>query len=124
MNTNSNKTEVTLFAAAASVVSAVSLMLIVGAFGAPKQTVTYRDMNLSSPTGVIELSQRLHAAARQVCFADSDLGVDQATIQRAQHCADEAEGRAVARVNVPALTAYYAMSSDRAPARLIASTSK
>jgi UrcA family protein len=56
MNTNSNKTEVTLFAAAASVVSAVSLMLIVGAFGAPKQTVTYRDMNLSSPTGVIELS--------------------------------------------------------------------
>jgi UrcA family protein len=117
------KTETSLFAAGAAVMSLASVFLIASAFAVPKETVKFRDLNVSNPPGVIALSQRIHVAAQRVCFADSIWGTDEAT-QRAKDCANEAEARAVAQVNVPALTAYYKMNVDHAPTRLIASLAK
>jgi UrcA family protein len=123
MNSMTNRTETTLFAAGAAVVSLACILLAASGFVVPPATVDLRDLNLNSPTGVIALSERIHAAAQRVCFVGS-LGADEATTRRAQNCAGEAEARAVAHVNIPALTAYYEMSTDRPAGRLIASLQK
>jgi UrcA family protein len=71
----------------------------------PKQTVKFQDLNINSPTGAAALYQRLHAAAQRVCFAGWDK--EPLKVQRAEACANEAESRAVSRLNVAELTAYY-----------------
>jgi len=71
--------------------------------------VKFQDLNIDSPAGAAALYQRLHAAAQHVCFAEWDR--DPAKVQRAETCANEAESRAVSRLNVPELTAYYQIKS-------------
>jgi UrcA family protein len=124
MNSIANKTQSTLFAAGAAVISLASIFATASAFVVPPATVKIRDLNVNTPMGVIALSQRLHAAAQRVCFVDSNLGADEDTMRRAKNCANEAEARAVTHVNVAALTAYYQMNADRPAATLIASLQK
>lgn len=123
MNTITNRIETALFATGAAVMSLACILLATSAFFVPPASVNLRDLNLNSPSGVITLSERIHTAAQRVCFVDS-VGADEATMRRARDCATEAEARAVTRVNVPALTAYFAMNNARTPARLIASLQK
>ena len=71
----------------------------------PKETVSFKDLNIDSRAGAAILYQRLHAAARHVCFTEWDR--DPVRMQQAEICANEAESRAVSHLNVAELTAYY-----------------
>jgi UrcA family protein len=97
-----------LTACAAVVMSSMCAFLVAIAF-IPKQTVKFQDLNINSPAGAAALYQRLHAAAQHVCFAEWDK--DAVQVQRAEACANEAESRAVSRLNVAELTAYYQVKS-------------
>jgi UrcA family protein len=91
-------------ACTAAVMSVLCTLLVAIAF-IPKETVSFKDLNIDSPAGAAALYQRLHAAARHVCFAEWDR--EPAKMQQAEVCANEAESRAVSQLNVVELTAYY-----------------
>lgn len=91
-------------ACTAAVMSALCTLIVAIAF-IPKETVNFKDLNIDSAAGAAVLYQRLHAAARHVCFAEWERGP--AKMQQAEACADEAESRAVSQLNVVELTAYY-----------------
>jgi|ERR1022692_1995404 UrcA family protein len=97
-----------LSACTAAVMSLTCIFVVALAF-IPKETVKFQDLNIDSPAGAAALYQRLHAAARHVCFAEWDK--DPVKVQRADSCANEAESRAVSRLNVAELTAYYQVKS-------------
>jgi UrcA family protein len=97
-------------ACAAAVMSLLCTFVVAIAF-IPKETVKFQDLNIDSPAGAAILYQRLHAAARHVCFAEWDK--DPVKVQRAETCANEAESRAVSQLNVAALTAYYQIKSGQ-----------
>ena len=84
--------------------------------GQPRsETVKFSDLNVNSPSGVEALFGRIHAAANRVC-AESDpilrLG--------AASCAKNAETRAIAKLDLPQLTAYYQMKTGVTTQQLIA----
>ncbi|MGA2710773.1 MAG: UrcA family protein [Steroidobacteraceae bacterium] len=91
-------------ACTATVMSLTCIFVVALAF-IPKETVKFQDLNIDSPAGAAALYQRLHAAARHVCFAEWDKNPEK--VQRAEACANEAESRTVSRLNVAELTAYY-----------------
>ncbi len=69
------------------------------------ETVKFQDLNVSTPAGVEALYSRIHAAAKRVCSAPDW------EWYRELPCAKEAEATAIAKVNVPALTAFYRMKT-------------
>lgn len=71
----------------------------------PQRTVRFADLNLTSPSGVVVLYQRIRSAARAVCepLVLSDLQWQ----AKGQRCTHEAIQRAVYEVNAPLLTGYY-----------------
>jgi UrcA family protein len=72
-------------------------------------TVSYRDLDLSTPAGARTLYARIQSAARQVCgYEEADL-IEQ-SIWRS--CYDSAVSDAVGKVNSPLLTAVH---TGRAP---------
>jgi UrcA family protein len=74
------------------------------------ETVKFQDLNVNTPAGVEVLYRRIHSAARRVCEPPS--GWPQLVGSAA--CTRDAEARAVAKVNLPSLTAYYqAKTGDR-----------
>jgi len=73
------------------------------------QTVKFQDLNITTPAGVAALYQRIHSAAGRVCSEDGVRGLDVAA--RVKTCAEEAEFRAVADLNLPGLTAYYQLKT-------------
>jgi UrcA family protein len=78
-------------------------------------TVRYTDLNLERPADVARLYGRIRVAAQSICGApDVDLSnwVDTAW----QRCVDDAIGRAVARVDRPALSAYHQRQLGLSPA--------
>jgi UrcA family protein len=83
-----------------------------------KETVKFQELNVDTPAGVTALYQRIHSAARRVCNVgeDRNLGMQ----QQAKTCASEAEAGAIARVNSPALTAYYRIKTGKQVAVLAA----
>ncbi|HWW30693.1 MAG TPA: UrcA family protein [Steroidobacteraceae bacterium] len=103
------KTDSRLLTACAAVVMSLMCAFLVAIAFIPKQTVNFQDLNIDSPAGAAALYQRLHAAARHVCFAEWDR--DPVKVQRAETCANEAESRAVSQLNVAELTAYYQVKS-------------
>ena len=109
-----------LSACTAGVMSLTCIVLVALAF-IPKETVKFQDLKIDSPAGAAALYQRLHVAARHVCFAEWDK--DPVKAQRAETCANEAESRAVSQLNVGALTAYYQIK-NRQDSPLTASLSK
>jgi UrcA family protein len=73
---------------------------------ATAQTVTYRDLDISSAAGASLLLRRIEAAARLVC---GDLDGPQPLVQeaRARQCYAQAVERAVAGLHAQAVTAEY-----------------
>ena len=99
------KTKSQIFSACTAAVMSLLCTLLVAIAFIPKETVNFQDLNIDSPAGAAALYQRLHAAARHVCFAEWDK--DPVKVRRAEACANEVESRAVSRLNVAELTAYY-----------------
>jgi UrcA family protein len=108
---SNTKINSTIFAAGSAAVMSLICTLVIASAFVPKETVNFQDLNIDSPAGVAALYQRLHVAAQHVCFGDWDK--DPIKMQRAEDCANEAEARAVSRVNVAALTAYYQLNTGR-----------
>ena len=78
---------------------------------APKITVRYSDLDLSTEAGAKSLYNRISMAARQVCPSDDSRELSRFAIARAcQHAAVE---RAVRAVNSPHLAAAYAAATHR-----------
>jgi UrcA family protein len=98
-----------ILSACTAAVMSLTCTLVVAHALIPKETVKFQDLNIDSPAGAAALYQRLHAAARHVCFAEWNK--DPVRVQRADACANEAESRAVSRLNVAELTAYYQVKS-------------
>jgi UrcA family protein len=76
-----------------------------------RETVKYGDLNLAHPEGVAALYQRVAVAAGKVCssYESSDLTL------RGQWraCVRDARSRAIADINIPALSAYAASREER-----------
>jgi UrcA family protein len=70
------------------------------------ETVKFQDLNVDTSAGVEALYGRIHSAAKRVC-ADPD-PLLRAT---AAACARKAEAQAIAKVNLPQLTALYRMKT-------------
>jgi len=109
-----------LSACTAAAMSSTCILLVALAF-IPKETVKFQDLNIDSPAAAAALYQRLHAAARHVCFAEWDK--NPVKVQRAEICTNEAESRAVSQLNVAELTAYYQIK-NRQESALTASLAK
>jgi len=71
------------------------------------ETVKFQDLNVGTPAGVEALYRRIHSAAVRVCSPPGgwleQLG--------AAACAKDAEAKAIEKVNLPLLTAFYAMKT-------------
>ncbi len=67
------------------------------------ETVKFHDLNVNTSEGIEALYRRIHAAAERVCSPGSNwvypLGP--------RACARESEAKAIEKVNLPQLTAYY-----------------
>jgi UrcA family protein len=75
------------------------------------ETVKFADLNMGTPSGVQALYDRIHAAAKRVC-SDGDPFQQIA----ANACARKAEARAIEKVSLPQLTAFYqAKTSGQKP---------
>lgn len=80
------------------------------------ETVKFADLNLDTPAGVQALYGRIHAAAGRVCNQPS--WVLAAAIRG---CMTKAESEAIAKVNVPLLTAFYQSKTGSHPQTITAS---
>jgi UrcA family protein len=70
----------------------------------PRQVVRFADLNLDRPEGVATLYARLRIAATKVC----DDGEPDWVVRRLSNaCALHATERAIADINLPALTSYH-----------------
>jgi UrcA family protein len=74
------------------------------------ETVKFQDLNVGTPAGVEAIYRRIHSAAARVCSPPGgwvhQLG--------AAACTKDAEARAIEKVNLPSLTAFYrAKTGDR-----------
>jgi len=79
------------------------------------ETVKFADLDVKTSAGVQALYGRIHAAARRVCEQPS--GEQQAV----RSCVAKAESDAVAKVNLPLLTAFYQGKTGIQPPAIIAS---
>lgn len=79
------------------------------------ETVKFADLNVAAPSGVQALYDRIHAAARRVC-SESD------PLQQlaASACTRKAEAKAIEKVSLPQLTAFYRMKNGGPSQPLIA----
>ena len=66
------------------------------------ETVKFQDLNVSTSEGVQTLYGRIHAAAWRVCS-----GTDPLYQMGARNCAKNAEAKAIEKLNLPQLTAFY-----------------
>jgi UrcA family protein len=89
--------------------SALTMVSFVAAFEIEqphhKVVVKFGDLNPERPDGIAVLYQRLHTAATRVCEPASprDLG----PMTSSDGCVAAATARAIASINIPALTSYY-----------------
>jgi UrcA family protein len=86
-----------------------------------RQTVKFQHSNLSTPAGVATLYSDIQAAAFRVCTSGQ---MHLTRPDQVKTCAQEAEARAVKKVNVEALTAYAQMESKAPVATLAANSAK
>jgi UrcA family protein len=73
------------------------------------ETVKFQDLNVGTPAGAETLYFRIHSAARRVCSRPGDVW----EMALASSCIKDAEARAVQKVNLPMLTAYYETKTGR-----------
>jgi len=78
----------------------------------PTRVVRYGDLDLNQQSGVATLYSRISSAAREVCAPMEEISIK---LLRAKYdCRQDAVARAVADVNSPALTDYFAVKSKAA----------
>jgi UrcA family protein len=88
-------------------------------WSAPSEVVKFQDLNLGTSEGIAALYRRIDAASQHVCeAADGDKDLHRRSIR--QTCVKDAKARAVAQVNVPALTAYAEKKLGGHPPLLLA----
>jgi UrcA family protein len=96
---------------ACSTAMLLSCVLVVSsAFAADQvrsETVKFGDLNVGAPAGAEALYIRIHSAARRVCSQPGD--VWQTHLESS--CIKSAEAKAIEKVNLPLLTAYYRMKT-------------
>jgi len=79
------------------------------------ETVRFSDLNVGTPAGVQSLYGRIHAAALRVCEQPSG------EMEAVRSCVAKAEHGAIAKANLPLLTAFYQSKTGTQPATIIAS---
>ena len=79
------------------------------------ESVKFADLNLSSPAGVETLYGRIHAAAKRVCVQPAG------ELAATRSCERKAESEAIAKVNLPLLTAFYEQKTGVHQPTIIAS---
>jgi UrcA family protein len=79
------------------------------------ETVKFDDLNVDTASGAQALYTRIHWAAQRVC-SETD------PIQQlaAKACVRKAEARAIEKLSLPQLTAFYQMKTGAQPQSLIA----
>ena len=82
---------------------------------ARSETVKFADLNVGTAIGVQSLYGRIHAAANRVCEQPSG------EMEGVRNCVAKAERDAIARANLPLLTAFYQSKTGLQPATIIAS---
>ena len=97
----------------------VCLLGVTQAWSAPPQvrsvTVSFRDLDLSSPVGATTLYKRIKSAAKQVCGYE---GTDLISKSIWNGCYTTAIANAVGKVNSPLLTAVHTGRSPEMTAML------
>jgi UrcA family protein len=71
------------------------------------ETVKFGDLNVGTPAGAEALYVRIHSAAKRVCSQPGDVW----QINLASSCIKSSEAKAIEKVNLPLLTAYYRMKT-------------
>jgi len=106
----------------------VSLFLVAGgaiagetADGARSVKVKFQDLNVSTPAGAAALYTRIHIAAESVCESADQTLVNYSPDKK---CVKETERNAIAKVNAPALTAYYQQKTGQPVSPLSANLTK
>ena len=66
------------------------------------ETVRFHDLNVGTPEGVQALYNRIHSAAKRVCSDE-----DPVLALGAPACARKAEAKAIEKLNLPQLVAYF-----------------
>jgi UrcA family protein len=79
----------------------------------PLRVVRYKDLNLDQPRDVARLFSRISSAADGVCGPRSYGGYPETAAHAS--CCHDAVARAVARVDHPALTAYFQQRTADSP---------
>jgi len=101
----------TLLAVAMALLNAVAFASEFG--DAPvTRVVSFAELDLTHSAGVTALYARIRSAAREVCKPKFD---DRALehVVSTRLCVEDATARAIADVNLPALTSYYQMKTGR-----------
>jgi UrcA family protein len=80
----------------------VSARAVTSAVKVRSVTVRYAELDLAKPQGVEALYMRIGGAARRVCRADSSLRLRDRV--NSSSCYQDAIGRAIEQVSLPALT--------------------
>ena len=73
------------------------------------ETVKFGDLNVNSSAGVEALYRRIHAAAWRVCVQPGG------EMEAERSCITKAERDAIAKVNLPLLSAFYQGKTGTAP---------
>jgi UrcA family protein len=113
MNSNVRADSRTLLVLSTAMLLAASVSITSTAYADEQlggvETVNFQDLDVNTPAGAQALYGRIHAAAIRVC--DSNISSDPFGPLLAADCAREAVAKAVEHLNLPALTAYYNMST-------------
>jgi UrcA family protein len=86
------------------------------------KTVSFADLNTSTPEGVAAVYRRIRHAAESVCTPFESRELAQKSEWR--ECMDGAVDRAIKSVNLPSLTAYANAQSGKSPRIVVASRGK
>jgi UrcA family protein len=106
----------TAFAAVAALFVSSTFAAVSGE--ALQQKVSYADLNLTRADGVAALFKRVHSAAENVCAPLQSRELSRRSQWRA--CVDSSVSRAIAQIDVPALTAYADARNSHSGSRLTA----
>ena len=87
-----------------------------------KEVVTYGDLNLNRPEGVTALYRRVSHAAVAVCTPFESRELTQMSAWK--QCVSASISRAVAQINIPALTAYANARDGHASSPVLAAQVK
>jgi UrcA family protein len=111
------KTDSRFFSLVPSLVVAVSAFLVAHTASAareevPMAVVKFQDLDVNTPAGAAALYWRIHQAAIRVCNPDDDPVLHSGGWQ---HCAQDAEARAIGQLSLSRLTAYYQAKTGKTP---------